>query len=130
MAFRIDLVSPERLLASVEADSAQIPGVTGEFTALPGHAAYFTTLRPGLVTLRGPQGAQEYFVTGGFAEVSATQTSILAEEAVARAELTRDWMQQKLAAAETAAASASDDARIALSQRANDFRAALAQLGL
>ncbi|MFN3615573.1 MAG: ATP synthase F1 subunit epsilon [Rubrimonas sp.] len=125
----IDLVSPERLLASVEAEGAQIPGVTGEFTALPGHAPYFTTLRPGLVTIRTAGGAQEFFVTGGFAEVSGEQASILAEEAVARTELTREFLDRKVAEAEQAAEAAEEN-KVALAQRANDFRAAIGQLGL
>lgn len=126
---KIDLVSPERLLASVEAEGAQIPGVTGEFTALPGHAPYFTTLRPGLVSIRATGGVQEFFVTGGFAEVSGEQASILAEEAVSRGDLTRAFLDQKLAEAEQAA-EASEENKVALSQRANDFRAAISQLGL
>jgi F-type H+-transporting ATPase subunit epsilon len=127
---KIDLVSPERLLASVDAEGAQIPGVTGEFTALPGHAPYFTTLRPGLVTIRSAAGAAEYFVTGGFAEVSGEQASILAEEAVMRSDVSRDWLEGKLADAEAAVEAASDENRLALAQRVNDFRAALSQLGL
>jgi F-type H+-transporting ATPase subunit epsilon len=125
----IDLVSPERLLASVEAEGAQIPGVTGEFTALPGHAPYFTTLRPGLVTIRATGGAQEFFVTGGFAEISGEQASILAEEAVARGDLTREFLDRKVAEAEQAAEAAEEN-KVALAQRANDFRAAISQLGL
>jgi F-type H+-transporting ATPase subunit epsilon len=126
----VDLVSPERLLASVEAEMAQIPGVEGEFTALPGHAPFLTTLRPGLVTIRSAGGAREYFVTGGFAEVSGEKVSILAEEAVERADLSRDFVEARTAAAEAALAAASDDMRIALAQRVADFRMAAAHLGL
>jgi F-type H+-transporting ATPase subunit epsilon len=126
----VDLVSPERLLASVEAEMAQIPGVEGEFTALPGHAPFLTTLRPGLVSIRSAGGAQEYFVTGGFAEVSAERVSILAEEAVERAGLTRDFVEARTADAEAALATATDDMRIALAQRVADFRMAAAHLGL
>ena len=127
---KVDLVSPERLLASVDAEMAQIPGVEGEFTALPGHAPFLTTLRPGLVTIRSSGGAQEFFVTGGFAEVSGEKVSILAEEAVERSALTRDFLDAKTADAEAALAAAADDQRLALAQRAADFRAAAGQLGL
>jgi len=126
----VDLVSPERQLASVEAEMAQIPGVEGEFTALPGHAPFLTTLRPGLVTIRSAGGAQEFFVTGGFAEVSGEKVSILAEEAVERSALTRDFLDAKTADAEAALAAAADDQRLALAQRAADFRTAAGQLGL
>ena len=46
---QFDLVSPERKLASVEATSVQIPGMDGDFTAMPNHAPFLTTLRPGVV---------------------------------------------------------------------------------
>ena len=46
---QFDLVSPERKLASVEATSVQIPGIGGDFTAMPNHAPFLTTLRPGVV---------------------------------------------------------------------------------
>jgi F-type H+-transporting ATPase subunit epsilon len=130
MAMKIDLVSPERQLASLDADMAQIPGMTGEFTALPGHAPYLTTLRPGVVTIHASGGTAAYFVTGGFAEVSPEQASILAEEAIETAEIDRAWLDARIAAADKAAAEAADDNRTALAQRANDFRAAAAQLGL
>ena len=126
---QFDLVSPERLLASTSATSAQIPGMDGDFTALPGHAPYLTTLRPGFVRVTGPEGVSEYFVTGGFAEVSQTATSVLAEEAVERGALGRDMIEARLRSAEAALAAAPEEERTAAAQRVNDFRAAMAQFG-
>ena len=51
---QFDLVSPERKLASVEATSVQIPGIGGDFTAMPNHAPFLTTLRPGVVRVVTP----------------------------------------------------------------------------
>ena len=83
---QFDLVSPERKLASVAATSVQIPGIGGDLTALPNHAPFLTTLRPGVVRVVTPGETTEYVVTGGFAEVSPTAASILAEQAVLRPE--------------------------------------------
>lgn len=127
---KFNLVSPERLLASVVAKQAQIPGTDGEFTAMPEHAPFLTTLRPGLVRVHAEGSVTEYFVTGGFAEVSQAETSVLAEEAIEREMLRRDWLDEKLSAAEAALAAAPDHARIAAAQRVNDYRAVIAQLGL
>jgi F-type H+-transporting ATPase subunit epsilon len=126
---KFDLVSPERLLASLTAASAQIPGMEGEFTALPDHAPYLTTLRPGVVRVTGPEGTREFFVTGGFAEVSPTATAVLAEEAVERESVTRDMLDARIRAAEAALAAAAEDDRTAAAQRLSDFRAAAAQFG-
>jgi len=86
---QFDLVSPERLLASLTAEEVQIPGAEGDLTAMVDHAALITTLRPGIVRVSGPQGPREFVVTGGFAEISGKSVSVLAERAVAREEMTQ-----------------------------------------
>ncbi|MEM9643084.1 MAG: F0F1 ATP synthase subunit epsilon, partial [Pseudomonadota bacterium] len=42
---RVDIVTPERQLASTEAASVQIPGMDGDMTVMDNHAAVVTTLR-------------------------------------------------------------------------------------
>ena len=74
---QFDLVSPERLLASVDAKEVQIPGAEGDMTALPDHAPLITTLRPGVLKVTSSEGAAEYVVTGGFAEISPAGISVL-----------------------------------------------------
>ena len=86
---QFDLVSPERRLASVQASEVQIPGSEGDMTAMPDHTPTITTLRPGMLRVVGSEGTQEYLVTGGFAEITATSASVLAEHAVPRDELTQ-----------------------------------------
>ena len=84
---QFDLVSPERKLASVLASEVQIPGADGDMTAMEGHAATITTLRPGILKAVAPQGTQAFAVTGGFAEISATGVTVLAERAIPVEEL-------------------------------------------
>jgi F-type H+-transporting ATPase subunit epsilon len=79
---QFDLVSPERLLASLQVTSVQIPGADGDMTAMADHAPVITTLRPGILSVSGPSGTSDYAVTGGFAEISAAGTSVLAEKAM------------------------------------------------
>lgn len=111
---QFDLVSPERRLASVQATSIQLPGVEGDLTAMPNHAPLITTLRPGVVTVNGPEGMQAFAVTGGFAEISATATTVLAERAFPRHADHKASIQEHLeearALAETAAAEHKDGA--------------------
>jgi F-type H+-transporting ATPase subunit epsilon len=86
---QFDLVSPERRLASVQAREVRIPGADGDLTAMPGHAPLITTLRPGILTIVKADGAaDDYAVTGGFAEISAAGTTLLAEEALHVSEVT------------------------------------------
>ncbi|MBB5222603.1 F-type H+-transporting ATPase subunit epsilon [Amaricoccus macauensis] len=124
-----DLVSPERKLASVEATAVQIPGMAGDFTAMPNHAPFLTTLRPGVVRVTAGSEVTEYVVTGGFAEISPTAASILAEQAVPRAEANAAMVSDLLAAAERDLADAPDEAKMALGQRLRDVVALRSQIG-
>jgi len=85
---QFDLVSPERKLASVQAREVRIPGADGDLTAMPGHAPLITTLRPGILTVVSAEGAAEYAVTGGFAEIAPEGVTVLAERGLPKAELT------------------------------------------
>ncbi|MEM1316287.1 MAG: F0F1 ATP synthase subunit epsilon [Pseudomonadota bacterium] len=130
MPFAYDLVSPERMLASGEADSVQIPGAEGDLTAMPNHAPFLTTLRPGVITVRSSGAEEAYVVTGGFAEISAENASILAEEAVTTSEANGDWFAAKIAEAEAALESAAgEEAKTIAAQRINDFRFLQGNLG-
>ena len=105
---QFDLVSPERKLASVAATEVQIPGADGDLTAMEGHAPTITTLRPGILKSVSAEGTKSYVVTGGFAEISATSVSVLAERAVPVDELTAPLMDQLIADASEATAVAVD----------------------
>jgi len=48
-----------------------------------------TTLRPGILTVTSDEGEQQFVVTGGFAEVG-TGLTVLAENAVLRADMTQE----------------------------------------
>ncbi len=105
---QFDLVSPERRLASFPATEVQIPGAMGDMTAMEGHAATITSLRPGVLKVVGSDGVKAFVVTGGFAEISATGVSVLAEQAVPLNELTSAALDALVADACEAAAVNSD----------------------
>jgi len=87
---QFDLVSPERLLASVAAKEVRIPGAEGDMTAMPDHSPLITTLRPGILKVVSAEGEADYVVTGGFAEINADGISVLAEKAIAREDITQE----------------------------------------
>ena len=108
---QFDLVSPERRLASFPATEVQIPGAMGDMTAMEGHAAAITSLRPGVLKVVGSDGVKAFVVTGGFAEISATGVSVLAEQAVPLNELTSAALDALVAdACEAAAVNSEKDA--------------------
>lgn len=84
-----DLVSPERLLLSEEAEMVGIPGTEGDMGVMSGHMPLITTLRPGVIDVSGgaTKGDLRFYVTGGFAEVTASKLTVLAEVAIPVSEL-------------------------------------------
>ena len=124
-----ELVSPERRLASTEAEAVTIPGMMGDLTAMANHAPFLTNMRPGFVVVRNGGSEDGYFVTGGFAEISDNTVSVLAEEAIEKGSLTRALIDEKIAAAEKALADAAPARKQAALQKLNDFKAILGQVG-
>jgi F-type H+-transporting ATPase subunit epsilon len=84
--FQFDLVSPEKLLVSGEVTQVDVPGSEGDFGVLAGHAPMVTTLRPGILVVYRDGGELRVVVNGGFAEVSPTGLTVLADMAVPRDE--------------------------------------------
>ncbi len=125
---RFELVSPERKLASVEAEAVTIPGMLGDLTAMANHAPFLTNMRPGYVVVRNGASEDGYFVTGGFAEISQNTVSVLAEEAVERSEVNRAFIEVKIGQAEQALADATPARKQAALQKLNDYKALLGQV--
>ncbi|MCF6444108.1 F0F1 ATP synthase subunit epsilon [Nereida sp. MMG025] len=127
---QFDLVSPERSLASFSVTEVQIPGADGDMTAMADHAPTITSLRPGILRTIGPDGTKEYVVTGGFAEISSAGTSVLAEQAIAREDVTQDDIDAMVASAAEAKSKASPDAMDAAVKLMADMVAMGDEIGL
>lgn len=127
---QFDLVSPERKVVSAQVTEVQIPGADGDFTAMPGHSPFITTLRPGVLTSVGPDGTRDYAVTGGFAEVGANGVTVLAEQGMASADLTQELYTDMLARARKAQAEAPADAVDAAAKLVADMVAMGDRIGL
>jgi F-type H+-transporting ATPase subunit epsilon len=98
-----ELVSPERLLVSEHVDMVVVPGSEGDFGALPWHAPMITAVRPGVIDMYvNNQIKDRIFVSGGFAEVTETRCTVIAEEAMRVAEIDSAQVGERIQAAERA----------------------------
>ena len=100
-----ELVSPERRLAKAKVAMVVVPGVEGDFGVLPGHAPMMSTIRPGAIAIHEADGGpatMRFFIEGGFAEVTETGLTILAEKATPVAEIDVAAVASQLAAARAA----------------------------
>ena len=78
---QLDIVTPQGSVFSGEVDEVTATGSEGEFAVLPGHAAFITTLRSGVFSLKADGNQDFYFVSWGYAEVGPDKVSVLAESA-------------------------------------------------
>jgi len=121
-AFQFELVSPERLLLSAKVTDVTVPGSEGEFGVGAGHSPFLSTMRPGVVKALSEDGSKhDYFVRGGFADVSASGMTVLAEQAIPMADLDAGYIAQQIQDASEDVADAKDEdarqaARLVLSQ--------------
>ena len=105
-----ELVTPEKIMTSIEADMVVAPGGDGNFGVLPGHAPLLSTLRPGIVDIyEGEIVSARIFVGGGFAEVTDEGFTVLAEEAVAVEDIDAAAASERLEKAQDALADAEEE---------------------
>lgn len=107
--FKFELVSPERILLSVDAEEALIPGAEGDFTVMPGHAPVISTLKPGIIHATMADGKKAIFVRSGFADVTAESVTVLAERAFVIDEVDPRQIDHELDAVENALKGDNDD---------------------
>ena len=106
-----ELVSPEKLLVSEPAEMVVVPGAEGDFGAMPRHAPMITGVRAGVIEVHNAGRAEKrIFVAGGFAEVTETRITVLAEEAIPLSEVTPEAAVHRLSAAEAELANATTEA--------------------
>ncbi len=105
-----DLVSPERLLLSAEADMVTVPGTEGYMGVMAGHSPVVTNLRAGMIDVSIDGKDDRYFIRGGFAEVSPAKITVLAEEAIPMSEMDLAVLDQRIKDAEEDEIAAKTDA--------------------
>ncbi len=110
--FNFELVSPEQLLLSGEAQMVTIPGTEGDMGVLANHAPVMTALRPGLVSAQMVEGEEQtFFVAGGFADITPSGVTVLAEFSLPKSDVTREVFDDQKRLAREAVDAAEDDAR-------------------
>ncbi len=77
--FELKVLSPSRQLAVVRATAVTLPGTAGYMTILPDHAAMVAELDVGELSFQGNEGAERYFIAGGYVEVDHNQVTVLAD---------------------------------------------------
>jgi F-type H+-transporting ATPase subunit epsilon len=96
--FAFEIVTPSESMLEQQAELVIIPGAAGNFGVMPGHAPLLSTLRPGTIEVRDRtlKVLNQYFVEGGFAEVTPERCTVLVEEALAVKSISRDQAEARM----------------------------------
>lgn len=76
--FELEIATPERLLVKEAASEAQIPGASGEFGVLPGHAPLLSELGIGVLKYTVAGEYRKLSVAGGIVQVLPERVKVLA----------------------------------------------------
>lgn len=103
---KLEVVTPDKLLLSKDVDVVVCTGTEGEFGVLAGHVPFLSTLAVGEMRFRNGNETEYAAISGGFAEVTGTKVTVLAEAAelareidVDRAKSARERAEQRMAKA-------------------------------
>jgi F-type H+-transporting ATPase subunit epsilon len=77
---KVEIATPEKLIASQSAESAQIPGKEGYMGILPGHAALLSELGEGELSFTLSGATERYKVSGGYVEIRDNHVRVLADK--------------------------------------------------
>lgn len=111
MTVHIDIVSAEAQIYSGLAEAVYAKGAMGELGILPGHTPLLTSLQPGQVRVKKPDGAEElFYISGGVLEVQPDLITVLADTAARAADLD-----------ESAALAAKERAEKILTEKQSEF---------
>ncbi|MDD2325163.1 MAG: ATP synthase F1 subunit epsilon [Alphaproteobacteria bacterium] len=96
---QLDLASPQKLAFSKPVAMVNVPGVEGVLGVLPGHAPLEAALAAGVVEIYGSDTSaitDRFFITGGFCEVTTESCTVMADEAIAVAQLDRLAIEEEI----------------------------------
>ncbi|MFZ3171007.1 MAG: F0F1 ATP synthase subunit epsilon [Carboxydocellales bacterium] len=106
-SIKLDIVTPERIVYSQEADFIVAPGSDGQLGVLPGHAALITSLDVGILKIKANDKEEKLAISGGFFEIKENKAVVLAETAersedidITRAIQAKERAEQRLATKE------------------------------
>ncbi len=116
------LVSPEAELFAGEVDQVDIPGSEGDLGIFPNHSPLMAAIRTGAITVYIDGSETQYFVQGGFADVTPAGLTVLAEKASLLSEIDRDALQSDINTATAALAELEGEAALAMQQNIDGLK--------
>ena len=91
--FKIEIISPERIIFSDSAKMVKIPSYEGDMSILKDHISIITFLRPGLVKVeKKDSNFEEFFVQDGTIEFFNNTLILLSASAINLKNLSKEFL--------------------------------------
>lgn len=94
MKFRLEIVTPERLVYSQDVDVLTVPTVQGEISILAKHVPLVSIISPGEIKIKKDNETEYMAISGGFVQVLPNKVIILADTAERAEEIDMERAEQ------------------------------------
>ena len=91
--FKIEIISPERIIFSDETKMVTLPSYEGDMSILKNHISIITLLRPGIIKVqKNDKNFKEFFVQDGTVEYFNDSLVVLSTSAISVKDLSREFV--------------------------------------
>jgi len=91
--FKLEIISPERIIFSDEATMVTLPSYEGDMSILKNHISIITLLRPGIIKVKkNDKNFKEFFVQDGTVEYFNDSLVVLSTSAISVKDLSKEFV--------------------------------------
>jgi len=90
--FKLEIISPERIIFSDEAKIVTLPSYEGDMSILKNHISIITLLRPGIIKVQNDGNFKEFFVQDGAVEFFNDSLVVLSASAINVKDLSKEFV--------------------------------------
>ena len=93
--FKLEIISPEKIIFSDEVASVTIPAYEGDMSILKNHISIITFLRPGIIKIeKKDKNLSKFFVQDGTVEFFNNILVILSSSVISVKDLSKDFVEK------------------------------------
>ena len=90
--FKLEIISPEKIIFSDEAKMVILPSYEGDMSILKNHISIITLLRPGIIKVQNDGNFKEFFVQDGAVEFFNDSLVVLSASAINVKDLSKEFV--------------------------------------
>ena len=91
-SFKLEIISPEKIIFSDEAKMVTLPSYEGDMSILKNHISIITLLRPGIIKVQNDGNFKEFFVQDGAVEFFNDSLVVLSASAINVKDLSKEFV--------------------------------------